>query len=330
MYDLFLQNWEWDPKTVYFAILISPWFIRGWTALELAKSPKVKVIFKGCPGPVIKDLDEEILAKEDEHEEYEEDGDERCRKRASRIIRNLRKEIKSLNDLLTVLGPRYTSWPKDISIISALLVDVKPDKMQQNTYMRILGKLGKISPGNLFHNAATMSTGFSWCPTSLFYIPLHNYSKAWLKITDNGIRGKWRIIPIDGTLEQNCLWNGSHPLRRQQLQETLRKYPDKCRLLAECGAKPVRRALLVREMQEARGIREPLLCQYVGALYLRQELNAKKVDEVVIVHSNTHYLKKEEQSISTSESKESEMLRRAVWRGRLCRIQGASRKSRLE
>lgn len=131
-----------------------------------------------------------------------------ARKRASQIIRNLRKEIRSLKDLLAVLGLRHTSWPKDLSIISALLVDVEPDEMQQNTYMRILGKLGKISPGHLFYNAATMSAGFSWCPTSIFYISLDNSTKTWLKITDDGIRGKWRIIPIDETLRKNCLWNG--------------------------------------------------------------------------------------------------------------------------
>ncbi|EAU33239.1 predicted protein [Aspergillus terreus NIH2624] len=105
VHDLFLRNWEWDPKTACFAILMSPWFSRGWTALELAKSPKVKVIFKGRCGPVIKDLDEEILASEGE-ENNRKDEDE-ARRRASQIIRNLRKEISSLNELLTVLGPRY-------------------------------------------------------------------------------------------------------------------------------------------------------------------------------------------------------------------------------
>ena len=78
---------------------MSPWSSRGWTALELAKSPKVKVIFKGCHGPTIKNLDEEIFAKE----EVEQDEDERCRTRASRIIRNPQKKI-SHTQLLTPLS----------------------------------------------------------------------------------------------------------------------------------------------------------------------------------------------------------------------------------
>ena len=164
VHDCFLRNWEWNPETACFAILMSPWFSRGWTALELAKSRKVKVIFKGRCGLVIKDLDEEILAKENDPNSP--------RKEASRIIRNLRKKLTSLNDLLTALGPRHTSWPKDLATISALLVGVVPDELQQNTYKNILQKIGRLSPGHLFHNAATMSAGFSWCPTSLFNMPL--------------------------------------------------------------------------------------------------------------------------------------------------------------
>ncbi len=114
VHDCFLRNWEWDEKTACFAILMSPWFSRGWTAIELAKSRKVKVIFKGPYGPLIKDLDEQILAKD-----ADSDGPH---KEASDIIRNLRKGITNLDDLLTVLGPRHTSWPKDMAIISGLLV----------------------------------------------------------------------------------------------------------------------------------------------------------------------------------------------------------------
>lgn len=48
---------------------MSPRFSRAWTALELANSRKVKVTIKGRSGRVIKDLDEQIPAKEDEPEE---------------------------------------------------------------------------------------------------------------------------------------------------------------------------------------------------------------------------------------------------------------------
>ncbi|KAF4246792.1 hypothetical protein CNMCM8980_008184 [Aspergillus fumigatiaffinis] len=136
VHDCFLRNWDWDPETACFGILMSPWFSRGWTALELAKSRKVKVIFKGRYGPVIKDLDEEILAKADETNVP--------RIKASRMIRNLRKKFTSLNELLTVLRPRFTSWPKDMAVISALLVGIEPEEQQQKTYRNILRKLEPV------------------------------------------------------------------------------------------------------------------------------------------------------------------------------------------
>jgi ankyrin repeat protein len=265
VHDCFLRNWDWDPETACFGILMSPWFSRGWTALELAKSRKVKVIFKGRYGPVIKDLDEEILAKADEINVP--------RIKASRIIRNLRKEFTSLNDLLTVLRPRFTSWPKDMAVISALLVGIEPEERQQKTYRSILKKLGELCPENLFHNAATMSDEFSWCPTSLFKMPLERSSEVRLKILGNDIRGKWRISRhyVESGLEKNCIWHSSHPLITRQPQDVL-KCPRRCRLLTKCGTEPVQRALLVRERHGAR-------YQYLGALYFRQELRARSTDD---------------------------------------------------
>lgn len=47
VHDRLLRNWEWNEETACFGIIMSPWFSRGWTAVELAMSRKVKVIFKG-------------------------------------------------------------------------------------------------------------------------------------------------------------------------------------------------------------------------------------------------------------------------------------------
>ena len=46
VHDCFLRNWEWvNLEVARFAIIISLWFSRGWTSLELAKSRKAKVLF---------------------------------------------------------------------------------------------------------------------------------------------------------------------------------------------------------------------------------------------------------------------------------------------
>jgi hypothetical protein len=120
VHDCFLRNWEWiDAETACFAIIMSPWFSRGWTSLELARSHRVKVIFKGPRGPLIKDLDEDILAKA-----HRPSTSHKIATKAISKLRN-RLGIREVNELLTILGPRHTSWPRDIAIISGLLVGVK-------------------------------------------------------------------------------------------------------------------------------------------------------------------------------------------------------------
>ncbi|KNB20746.1 hypothetical protein FOXG_22917 [Fusarium oxysporum f. sp. lycopersici 4287] len=273
VHDCFLRNWEWDPQTACFAILMSPWFSRGWTALELAKSRKVKVIFKGRCGPLIKDLDEEILAKDNEP-----DGP---RKEASWIIKSLRKNITTLNELLTVLGARYTSWPKDRAVISGLLagVEVAPkhpqkDIWQQDIYKGILRKIGSVSPGHLFHNSATMSK-VCWCPTSLFNMPMTDL-EASLKVTENlDLIGTWRRIPVDYVSEKRYIWNGTHPLVEQQLRSHLRAL-DKCALLAEYHTESVGRAILAKEVAKERTTSS---YQYVGAVYFHPALTEDDFDK---------------------------------------------------
>jgi ankyrin repeat protein len=284
VHDCFLRNWEWvDAEAACFAILMSPWFSRGWTALELSKSHKVKVVFKGPCGPLIKDLDEQILAKDTQPSSPY--------KKATDIIRNLRKEITTLNDLLTALGSRYTSWPKDLAIISGLLVgvevapeDPRLDIWQQDIYKRILRKLGKVSSRHLFHDSATMSK-VSWCPTSLFAMPIA-YSEPSLNVVDDDdLIGTWKLIHVNDTLKEKCVWNGTHPLIREELQHVL-KDPDKCVLLAECSAKSnpvsgiewVDRALLAKAM-EKKGMSGTLCCQYAGALYFHPVMLKEYIDK---------------------------------------------------
>jgi hypothetical protein len=156
VHDRFLRNLPFKgPGTVCFAIVMSSWFTRGWTALELAKSRKVKIIFKDS----IKDLDEDILRKV---KEGNIEGNA-----AAEVIKNLRQDqISGIEDLLATLGPRYTSWLKDRATIAGLLAgipitDTNQDTFQRDIYQSILKKIGEISHDHLFHKSDTMSKGFS-------------------------------------------------------------------------------------------------------------------------------------------------------------------------
>ncbi|KAJ5703940.1 hypothetical protein N7493_011078 [Penicillium malachiteum] len=314
IHDCFLRDWLWDPRTACFGIIMSPWFSRGWTALELMKSRKVKIIFKGRWGPVIKDLDEEILAKPDEPDS--------SLREASLVIRNLRQNITKLNDLLTVLRSRYTSWPKDVAVISALLVGVPVQEHQQDIFKSIVRKFGRITPGHLFHNATTMSTSFTWCPAKLFDLPLDT-SEPSLDISEEGhVRGSWRVIAVQPTVENHIWWDSTHALIRRQLQHALLDSQN-CLFLAELGPSPIRRALLVRKTQEAGHYR------YIGAVHFHSEWSEEyhEVEAIVTISSfqdETESQKEEYKShdidsvahdsnASLSVADKSEIFRQAIW-----------------
>ncbi|KAM3456290.1 hypothetical protein MY3296_001887 [Beauveria thailandica] len=269
IHDCFLRKWPWDPETACFGILMSPWFSRGWTALELAKSRKVKVIFQGKYGPVIKDLDQDILAGEGHSTTP--------RELASSIIHHLRKDIRDLKGLLMALGSRSTSWPKDRAIISALMLDIKPGKTQQDTYQRILMAIGRLAPGNLFHNSATMSNGFEWCSASPWSMPLDPATPS-LEILDDGdLMGSWRISSVDASLESCFSSGGTHRLIEQRVRHALQSRKD-CQLLAEVDKTTIGRALVVTPIIKApsEALYGTQRYELVGGVYLHPPLRVDK------------------------------------------------------
>ncbi|KAJ5725831.1 uncharacterized protein N7483_007188 [Penicillium malachiteum] len=290
-HDCFLRNWNWNPETACFGILMSPWFSRGWSALELANSRKVKFIFKGPSGPMIKDLDEEILAKTDE-----------CggpHKEATKIIQSLRKEITSLNDLLTVLGPRHTLGQKTLP-----------------SFLHSLSVLRRKRNCRLHTKRSSQRSERSHMDTSFMILRACRPSSAgvqlvYLTICQDGVHGTWCVKKADSKTEGICSWRGSHPLIRQILQKAL-KDSGRCWLLAKCGTKSVKEALLVRKIQ---GVRY----QYVGALPSRSHV--KKHQWLDRGESNNFKPEYHGQKV--------EMLRRAVWTGDHKTVSELGRKAKL-
>jgi hypothetical protein len=262
VHDCFLRNWEWvDANTACFAIVMSPWFSRGWTSLELASSRKVKVVFKGPTGPLIKDLDEDILAEANRSSEGH--------KFTADVIAKLRsRRITKVNDLLATLGPRYTSWPKDVAIISGLLmgVEISPDASQQDIYREILErKTAEVCHGHLFHNSATMSESFTWCSASLLSLPVAS-GEATLRVDKNeSVLGTWKVVDPNGIPEEIYVWNGTHPLIEASLRSALSN-KGKHVLLVEPEVTTISRALLVRIMK-IESAWEAIHCRFVGSVY---------------------------------------------------------------
>jgi hypothetical protein len=292
VHDLYLRQCEWrDAESAALAILLSSWFSRGWTALELARSKKaVKVIFKSDGDSlVIKDLDRDILAKPGEPSST-------YRQIATALIRHLRSEISDVNSLLTSLSKRHTSWQRDRAIISGLLAGITvgdnptadPDATLQEVYQTILLKKGfKVFDGNLFHRSATMSRGFSWCPTTLLDMPLATGETTPLKIRSNGDAvGCWQILEPPEGMAMDFIWNDAHPLTKTVLQLALRE-SDKHLLLVECGAKQLIRALLVKIMRKPEAELSILYCKFIGPIQFQSPRGYGPVGKIEVVIGDT-------------------------------------------
>ncbi|KAF7169987.1 hypothetical protein CNMCM5623_002503 [Aspergillus felis] len=275
VHDCFLREWQWvdddddskNARLACFAIIMSPWFSRGWTALELARSRRVKVIFKGAYGPAIKDLDDDILAKVPDDI-------------VARPVANLRAtRISAVDDLLTVLGSRYTSWPRDIATIAGLLVgvDIPHDTTQQDIYQRILKRVGKVSPEHLFHNSATMSKGgFTWCPTSLVDLAPSS-GLTTLRVTEDGaVVGQWRVLGRpDWISSERYNWKGTHPLAEVRLQAALQQPETHC-LLAEVDCGVISRAVLVEVVNKTKD--SACECgRFIGSVYFHPPLQRQEI-----------------------------------------------------
>ena len=112
VHDRYLTTMPWiTAAEASFALVMSPWFTRGWTALELAVSrlDAVYVLFADR----LSKLDDILTTPGEVTHAYHHV--------ASDLTRRVMDKVKTVNDLLTALGPRYTSWARDKAIIAGLL-----------------------------------------------------------------------------------------------------------------------------------------------------------------------------------------------------------------
>jgi len=273
VHDCFLRNLPWiNAETACIAILMSPWFSRGWTALELAKSKKVKVAFRGVGRPLIKDLDAEILVQKE--------SSNSPHGLASSVIKKLRGgSIQDINILLLILGSRHTSWARDMAVISALLVgaDITGKEPQQDIYQAVLRKVKGLCHAHLFHNLPTTFNGSGWSPASLLNMPrLSIKPKGTLLIGERGEAvGMWKIV-VESIPKSQYVWKDSNPLLAAKLRSCLKLKHHI--LLVEPDEETVRRALLVKRLGTSG---ETIQCRFVGSVYFnspqRFDLESKQV-----------------------------------------------------
>jgi hypothetical protein len=244
VHDTYLIDFKWtDDGAPCLALIFSPWLTRGWTALELIMSKRVKILYKGVDSePLIKDLDEDILAEDPS----------RCTRGhwiASTIIRRLRQDIRNVSDLMAVLKPRSTSWPRDRMVIAGLLSrvdDLDYNRPPHEITKDIVNRVAKLNPASLHHGQPTIteSGGWSWCPPSLYDMPsetvgdlseegtLGDYTCVMDK---NGVLAghwHWRPLEKEDSISGRLLPNSQHLSTILKIRDAIRRWKY-CMLLRD-------------------------------------------------------------------------------------------------
>lgn len=224
IHDSELVNFVWkNDGSPCIALALSTWFTRGWTALELYASNSVKILFADeDDNPVIKDLDDEVLADEFDpfaHPAWIE---------VSAVIRRVRKDKfwmgtgRPISHILHILNNRYTCWSQDRVLIAGLMADMGRDfnrrrsadvavliqhsqpgfDQAENTKI-ILRRLEFITQSSLLHGKVTISRAgaWSWCPLSFFDLSLPTPSEVIVELQLEGeyegcLRGTWYSTPL--------------------------------------------------------------------------------------------------------------------------------------
>ena len=268
VHDLYLADIEWkNDGSPCIALVLSPWFTRGWTALELLLSRRVFVLFRKGDGYTLKDLDKEILAQNrflDSHAHWI----------ATDAVKRLRRTTNTFVDVgevLSVLQARFTSWRRDQSIIAGLMCGLTDHVglSEQDITKRILSKVGEIRINSLFHGLPTMSDpGFSWCPHRFVDIPSGGESAVLDIYADGTVRGDWEIwyIPsktyIDG---RDIIWPLSTDMCVQAQVRWALQEPEKCVILTRDSYDS--QGLLVRlKAYNDRSQGDILYCKYIGVV----------------------------------------------------------------
>ncbi|KAF2092734.1 hypothetical protein NA57DRAFT_62257 [Rhizodiscina lignyota] len=219
------------------ALALSPWFTRGWTALELLVSEQVKVIFRHPMDEnryELKDLKTEILA-----------SNPVCSRGhwiASTVIRRLcDSKVESLSDVLHILGTRSTSWPRDRLTIASLISGLKPDdkdpEMQAIITQDLIIHFGKVDPKFLLHGGPTEGQGvFSWCPSTLVIgakpnIPSGFTPSEWLSVHSDGtLTGQFITRVLESQDIERLMPFTTHPSGSWKVQCALNNW-QQCMLI---------------------------------------------------------------------------------------------------
>ena len=269
VHDSYLAGTEWkDDGSPCIALVLSSWFTRGWTALELLLSKKVLILFRQGDGYILKDLDQEVLAQ---HRFLHSHAHWIATFAVKRLRDPSRFHYGCSSEILRILQARYTSWARDQSIIAGLMCRLTDfDTLtEQEITKKIILNGGSIEQSCLLHDLPTMSDPlFMWCPPRFVDIPAGRGGGHVNIMKDGRLYGDWEIwyIPSKTYVDRGIIWPSSRDVRvRAKILSALQE-PEKCVILT-CDTYDSE-GLLVRP----KAYNDPslydnsLFCKYIGVV----------------------------------------------------------------
>ena len=268
VHDLYLAGIEWkNDGSPCIALALSPWFSRGWTALELRLSKKVLILFRQYNGYILKDLNQ-VLAQH----RFLQSHAHWIATDAVEKVEHAAQRVQDASSLLSIIRARCTSWSQDQSIIAGLMCGLTDHSglPEQEITKRIMLKLGEIERSFLLHGLPTISEPeFSWCPPRFPDIPCVPSPTHFIGVSSEGIlKARWEIWCISKSdVDKGTIRPMSADMDvRSHVQRALQKVEGCVILTWELFDA---QGLLVRLKVDKYCTREtPLYCEYIGAVYV--------------------------------------------------------------
>lgn len=274
-----LADFTWqDDGSPCVALILSTWFSRGWTALELLASNSVRVLFKDPAGNrLLKDLDSEILARVGDGSTHP------AHRAASAVIRRLRPRPRALEtlpevyasfeQLMSCMRSRYTCWARDRIIILGLLVGkmrgeanwFDPSWPIPTFTMNLLDKVKQVGHRGLMHNQTPMSEEgpWSWCPPSIYHLEdnfdqrdhQHEFSLVQrtspLLLHNGELWGRWEVRRLWATDQKTLVPYAAHDYQFFRVQSALQSPRGHFLLSTLDSKRSYERYVLVRWLDES-------------------------------------------------------------------------------
>ncbi|CAJ0550059.1 Ff.00g099890.m01.CDS01 [Fusarium sp. VM40] len=242
VHDRYLLQCDWaNDGSPALALILSPWFTRGWTALELSVTKSIKILFRDLRSPsgyVVKDLDNDILANGN----FAKPG----HLVASGVISRLRKNEPSITDLLMIMRTRSTTWTRDRIAIASMLARVSNYDYEDSpaaATIKIMQLYMEVPLNFLLHGYETVSTSggpFSWCPLNLLdgtpatlsNTPSRSALDGNILVDRLGAAiGVWRIRLLKEEEKRTLRPHAMHPSVQYRVAKALEEKWDHCLLL---------------------------------------------------------------------------------------------------